>query len=52
MNKLKPGDTIECVDKEDMVNTMMCLAQDDVETDFLFERDGVKGYWLEVIKVE
>lgn len=52
MNKLKPGDMIKCVDKEDMVQTMMLLAQEDVETDFLYERDGVKGYWLEVIKVE
>ena len=52
MNKLKPGDTIECVDKEDMVETMMQLAQEDVETEFVYERDGVKGYWLEVVKVE
>jgi hypothetical protein len=39
MNKLKPGDMIECVDKEDMVQTMMLLAQEDVETDFLYERE-------------
>jgi hypothetical protein len=52
MNKLKPGDMIECVDKEDMVETMMQLAQEDVETEFVYERDGVKGYWLEVVKVE
>jgi hypothetical protein len=52
MNKLKPGDMIECVDKEDMVETMMQLAQEDVETEFVYERDGVKGYWLEVIRIE
>lgn len=52
MNKLKPGDMIKCVDKEDMVQTMMLLAQEDVETEFVYERDGVKGYWLEVVKVE
>ena len=52
MNKFKPGDTIKCVDKEDMVETMMQLAQEDIETDFLYERDGVKGYWLEVIEIE
>lgn len=50
-NTLKPGDMIKCVDKEDMVQTMMLLAQEDVETDFLYERDSVKGYWLEVISV-
>ena len=41
MNKLKPGDTIECVDKEDMVETMMQLAQEDVETEFVYEREMV-----------
>ena len=41
MNKLKPGDMIECVDKEDMVETMMQLAQEDVETEFVYEREMV-----------
>jgi TusA-related sulfurtransferase len=52
MNKLKPGDIIQCVDKEDMVQTMMLLAQEDIETEFVYEKNGAKGYWLEVIKVE
>lgn len=48
---LKAGDTIKCADKEDMVNTMMNLAKEDIETDFLYEKDGEKGLWLEVIKI-
>lgn len=45
---LKPGDTIECRDGNDMVETMMALADEDIDTDFLYEKDGRKGYWLEV----
>lgn len=48
---LKAGDTIKCADKEDMVNTMMNLAKEDIKTDFLYEKDGEKGLWLEVIKI-
>ena len=48
---LKIGDTIKCADKEDMVNTMVNLATEDIETDFLYEKDGEEGLWLEVIKV-
>lgn len=44
------GDTIKCRDKDDMVDTMVELAKDGIETDFLYEKDGVKGLWLEVVK--
>ena len=48
---LKVGDTIKCADKEDLVNTHNDLALNGVYTDFLYEKDGKKGLWLEVIRV-
>ena len=49
---LKVGDTIKCADKEDCVNVMVNLAKEGIETDFLYEKDGEEGLWLEVIKVK
>lgn len=48
--KLSIGDTIKCADKEDCVNMMSELAKEGVETDFLYEKDGERGFWLEVEK--
>ena len=48
---LKVGDTIKCADKEDLLNAHNDLALNGVYTDFLYEKDGEKGLWLEVIKV-
>jgi len=48
---LNVGDTIQCSSKWDMVDTMMELAKNDIETEFVYEKDGVKGLWLEVVKV-
>lgn len=45
------GDTIQCSDKADMVETMYQLNREGIETDFMFEKDGVKGLWLEVTKI-
>lgn len=50
--KLSIGDTIKCADKEGCVNMMLELAKEGIETDFLYEKDGKKGFWLEVEKVE
>lgn len=36
MNSLKPGDTIKCADVDDCINTMIALAKEGVETDFLY----------------
>ena len=47
---LKKGDTIQCADADDAINTMKELAKNGVQTDFLYEKDGVKGLWLQVIK--
>lgn len=46
---LKSGDTIKCSDAEDMIKTMNELEQQDIQTDFLYEKDGEKGYWLEIL---
>ena len=52
MSKLKIGDTIRCRDKEDMIDYMEALASEGIETDFVYEKDGRRGYWLEVIGIE
>lgn len=48
---LKVGDTIKCADKEDLLNTHNDLALNGTYTDFLYEKDGKKGLWLVVIRV-
>lgn len=45
-NTLKVGDTIKCNDPKDMVSTMQDLAKSGIEADFMYEKDGKKGYWL------
>lgn len=52
MNKLNIGDTIRCRDKDDMVDYMMALAKEGVETDFQYEMKGRRGYWLVVTGIE
>jgi hypothetical protein len=49
--KMNVGDTIKCKDPEEMVNLMYELNREGIETDFMYEKDGVKGLWLEVVKV-
>ena len=51
-NKLNVGDTIKCSDKVEAVDIMTALAQDNIETDFLYEKDGERGIWLIVTKGE
>ena len=46
---MKSGDTIKCADVEDMIHTMQELEKEDIHTDFMYEKDGVKGYWLVVV---
>lgn len=47
---LKVGDTIKCSTPHEMVDLMTELAKEDIETDFVYEKDGKKGYWLEIKK--
>lgn len=50
--KLKKGDTIQCADVDDLIDTMTELAQNGIITDWIFEKDGQKGYWLVVEEIE
>lgn len=45
-NELKVGDTIKCSDAGEMIDYMYALARDGYETDFMYEKDGIRGYWL------
>lgn len=49
---IKTGDVIYCHDADDMIRTSEELANNDIETDFLYEHKGEKGYFLEVTKGE
>lgn len=46
MNRLKVGDTIQCHDKDEMVDIFMALQEEDIDSDFLYEKDGEKRLWL------
>ena len=48
---IKKGDTIQCADEDDAINTMTDLVKKGVETDFLYEKDGIQGLWLEVKEI-
>lgn len=48
---LKKKDIINCHDKEDMLNTFMELTKEGYDTDFLYEKDGVKGLWIVILEV-
>jgi len=50
--KIKKGDTIQCYDADDMVETMTDLLKYGIDTDFRYELNGEKGFWLIVTKGE
>ena len=39
----KVGDTIKCHDKDEMLQVMTNLAKQGILTDFMYEKDGIKG---------
>ena len=43
---------VKCANADDMVSTMLELAKENIETDFLYKKDGEKGLWLEILKVK
>lgn len=49
---LNVGDTIKCANTEDLITTMYELSKNGIETDFLYEKNGECGLWLEVIKIK
>lgn len=50
--QFKVGDTIKCVDSHECVEMMMSLSKKGVQTDFVYEKNGIKGLWLVVTEVE
>lgn len=50
--KLKKGDTIECNDADDMIEIHRNLSLIGIECEFCYEKDGERGYWLEITKDE
>ena len=46
------GDMIRCHDKREMISMMQDLQGMGITTDFVYEKDGEKGLWLEITKVE
>ena len=46
------GDMIRCHDEREMISIMESLAKEGITTDFVYEKDGEKGLWLEITKVE
>lgn len=50
--QFKVGDTIKCVDLHECVDMMMSLSMKGIQTDFVYEKNGIKGLWLEVTEVE
>lgn len=49
---IEVGDWIECKDREHMIMTMHDLADEDIETEFRYQRNGKPGLWLEVIAID
>nr|DAJ11666.1 MAG TPA: breakpoint cluster region protein [Caudoviricetes sp.] len=50
--KLKPGDTIKCSNTEEMIYLQTELAKEDIQVDFVYERNGEKGLWLLITSVK
>lgn len=50
MNNLSVGDIIKCADADDCINTMMVLQKEGIETEFIYEKYGERGLWLEVME--
>ena len=51
-NTAQIGDTIKCHDKAELVRVMAELLKQGIYTDFILEKNGIKGFWLVVEKVE
>lgn len=50
--RLKPGDTIKCSNADEMIELSTELAKEDIQTDFEYEKNGEKGYWLIITSVK
>ena len=50
--KLKLGDTIKCSNADKMIYLQTELAKEDIQVDFVYERNGEKGLWLLITSVK
>lgn len=50
IGNLSKGDLIKCHDAEDAANVADALQQDGYDWDFVYERDGQKGIWIEILE--
>ena len=48
--KLKLGDTIKCSNADEMIYLQTELAKEDIQVDFVYERNGEKGLWPLICK--
>lgn len=44
--RLKVGDTIQCSSADELVDMMYALEKADYETEFCYEKDGNRGWWI------
>lgn len=47
----KKGDTIKCSSSDEAVDLIGTLLREDYDADFLYEKDGEKGLWIEILEV-
>ena len=51
IGNLSKGDFIKCHDAEEASYIADRLQQDGYDWDFVYERDGQKGIWIEILGV-
>lgn len=49
---MKVGDTIKCNTEDEIISLMNKLSEENIETDFLYEKDGEQGLWIEVTRIK
>lgn len=49
--RLKNGDYIECKNQDEMVVLHYGLKDEHIRTEYVYEKDGKKGFWLKVKRV-
>lgn len=47
----KKGDTIKCSSSDEAADLMDELLREGYDADFLYEKDGEKGLWIEILEV-
>ena len=50
--KLKKGDLIKYTDADDAGKVADALQQNGIDWDFVYEHDGEKGIWIEILEDE